>query len=208
MPEFDAALAALDWQALHDLGHWLKGSSGSVGIDALVPLALALEQAADARDDAVCSARVAEIADLLPAIVEANGTVSSAGTASAVTEPTASYDDFGDTADTPVESTLPVWQPGFRDVVEKFLIRMQAQIETMQDAVDREDYKALADLGHWLRGSAGSVGYAGFTELADRLEQHAKQESDSVRNDVIAIAGYAERVYRGWDVQSNQQKSA
>ena len=44
----------------------------------------------------------------------------------------------------------------------------------MQQAFERADYKDLAALAHWLKGSGGTAGFDAFTAPARALEEYAK----------------------------------
>ena len=46
--------------------------------------------------------------------------------------------------------------------------------ERLCSLTGEESLDELASVGHWLKGSAGTVGYGHFTEPARNLEQHAR----------------------------------
>ncbi|UCD34025.1 MAG: Hpt domain-containing protein [Nitrospiraceae bacterium] len=47
-------------------------------------------------------------------------------------------------------------------------------MERMEDAWQRQDMPELANIGHWLKGSGGTVGYDALTEPASKLEAFAR----------------------------------
>ena len=59
-------------------------------------------------------------------------------------------------------------------IVCKFVGRLQQRMEELAELGARGDYPAIANFAHWLRGSAGSMGYDAFTEPAIELEAAAK----------------------------------
>ncbi|OGQ97375.1 MAG: hypothetical protein A2521_08380 [Deltaproteobacteria bacterium RIFOXYD12_FULL_57_12] len=59
-------------------------------------------------------------------------------------------------------------------LILSFVEKLGNQIEKMDQAWERQDMVELAALAHWLKGSAGSVGYDDFTEPALQLEGFAK----------------------------------
>jgi CheY-like chemotaxis protein/HPt (histidine-containing phosphotransfer) domain-containing protein len=61
-----------------------------------------------------------------------------------------------------------------RPAIAKFGGRLDEQLRAFDVAFAAGDFKELAQLGHWLKGAAGTVGYDDFTEPAARLEQAAK----------------------------------
>ena len=55
----------------------------------------------------------------------------------------------------------------------------------MDSARSAADYAALAQLGHWLKGAGGTVGYDAFSDPAARLEQFAKDGDAAVSRGVL-----------------------
>lgn len=74
-----------------------------------------------------------------------------------------------------ITSDLPMSNPKFRIIVEKFVVRFEQQLHKFEQANNHNDYQDIARLSHWLKGSAGSVGFHQFTELAQKLEIAAQQ---------------------------------
>ena len=85
---------------------------------------------------------------------------------------------------TPVVSRL-AGNPRLRPAVEKFIDRLSGQLDAMEHAWKTQDFKALAELAHWLKGAGGSVGFDVFTEPAMSLEQLAKAGTEEGINEVI-----------------------
>jgi signal transduction histidine kinase/DNA-binding response OmpR family regulator len=76
-------------------------------------------------------------------------------------------------------SSLPMSNQKFRDIVEKFVIRLGEQLKAIDSAWSRRDYDELKRLAHWLKGSAGSVGFKQFIEPAREFEQLAADRDDA-----------------------------
>ena len=85
---------------------------------------------------------------------------------------------------TPVVSRL-AGNPRLRPAVEKFIDRLSGQLDAMEHDWKTQDFKALAELAHWLKGAGGSVGFDVFTEPAMSLEQLAKAGTEEGINEVI-----------------------
>ena len=64
--------------------------------------------------------------------------------------------------------------PRLRGIVRKFGLQLGERLAIIEQAQASLDYEQLAQLGHWLKGSAGTVGFDEFTEPARALEQAAK----------------------------------
>jgi len=78
-----------------------------------------------------------------------------------------------------IVSSLPMSNPKFQQIVEKFVVRLAEQLDSIESAWLSRDYTELKRLGHWLKGSAGSVGFAEFVEPAREFEQYAINEDDT-----------------------------
>jgi PAS domain S-box-containing protein len=171
LPQFEQALSAKDAAELARLGHWLKGAGGTVGFDAFTEPAAELELAAKADDLAGCGRHLAQIralvAGLSPEPAPADGATPDATEASGA--------DAAD--DTPIRSDL-AGSPRLQPVIAKFVERIRSRLGEFDAALAERDYAALAALGHWLKGAAGTVGFHAFTPVAESLE-HAAQQSDA-----------------------------
>jgi HPt (histidine-containing phosphotransfer) domain-containing protein len=64
-----------------------------------------------------------------------------------------------------------------RPAVRKFAGRLAEQMIEFERALSAGDFAGLAQLGHWLKGAGGTVGYDEFTEPASRLEEGAKENA-------------------------------
>ena len=75
---------------------------------------------------------------------------------------------------TPVESSLPTHDPKFADLVVRFCARLTEQIDALHQAVANEDTEQIAEIAHWLKGSAGNVGFTPFVQPADEMVNAAR----------------------------------
>ncbi len=73
----------------------------------------------------------------------------------------------------PVVSRL-AGQAKLKPIIRKFVDRLRERIAEIDAASAAGDGLQIANFAHWLKGSAGSMGYDDFTEPAARLEQAAK----------------------------------
>jgi HPt (histidine-containing phosphotransfer) domain-containing protein len=58
--------------------------------------------------------------------------------------------------------------------VRSFALQLPGKLHTMRLALDRRDFAELAALAHWLKGSAGTVGFDEFFGPAEALEKLAQ----------------------------------
>jgi HPt (histidine-containing phosphotransfer) domain-containing protein len=75
-----------------------------------------------------------------------------------------------------LQSTLPIEDPDFLEIVQEFSDRLQHQIGEMQKAWEHRELSELASLAHWLKGSGGTAGFHAFTSPAAKLEKLAKEK--------------------------------
>jgi len=211
-----------DFEELAKLGHWLKGSGGTVGFAQFAEPARELEFAAKASDAATCQTMLEQVDQIRSRITFDEGAASTSTTENVNSAPvSAPMSDMGDdqsglnetSVDTgngePVFSALPMDNERFRGIVEKFIPRLDEQLGAFRSALDAGDMDELAKLAHWLKGSGGNVGFDGFTELAANLEMHAKEnELEKVTEKLKAVESYAERVRKGWHELPPLKKSA
>jgi len=225
--EMEQCAADTDYNALAAHAHWLKGSGGTVGFVEFAEPAKQLEAAAKQNDAPLVDTKLAEIENIMSRIsfdygsaandAAGNENVSqfpetgeSTPTVAVSSEPAEIHADTGSMASLePVTSALPMNNPQFRGIVERYLPRLSDRILEIQLAIDTEDFEELASLAHWLKGSGGNVGFDGFTSLATSLESGAKaKDSAQVAEQFKAIKDYSERVKLGWELLDPLEKSA
>ena len=194
-----AAAHAGNLAEVAEFAHWLKGSAGSVGLHAFTEPAATLE--AKARDDA------ADMADALRLIVAMAARIETpdctAQPAPHDTQPAAApiaaISQSPPTAPTPLSGCAPVrsslaGSPRMQEVVHLFVERLQDRVLEMRAAGANGDLATLAQIAHWLKGSAGSVGYMEFTEPAQTLEALARAGDAGVNDALELILNLAQRV--------------
>ncbi len=78
----------------------------------------------------------------------------------------------------PIVSRLAGGGARIQSTIAKFIIRLDDQLDAMEKCWEQRDFKELAALAHWLKGSGGTVGFDAFTEPAKNLETLAKAGSE------------------------------
>ncbi|MDX1734379.1 MAG: ATP-binding protein, partial [Halioglobus sp.] len=163
MMTFEAAWKARNFEELQKLAHWLKGSAGSMGFDALTEPALALEEAARAADPAQVEPRLAEVRVLVARLATGTGDVDvdvdnarqpvNGEQAAQGAPPLEAANETG-----PLVSRLQ-GNPSFHPVINRFIDRLQDQMEEIEQLQQDNNYNELALVAHWLKGAGGSVGF-------------------------------------------------
>jgi len=162
------------FKELADWGHWLKGSGGSVGFVVFTDLAQELESAAKNQD----SERVAQ---LIPEIRRLASRCSAGKAVEKIPAPVTYLEDkqkspsgAASDAATPIYSDLLRTNPAFKDIVVRFVPKLKEKVAAMNELLEQGKMSQLTADAHWLKGSAGNVGFHVFTEPAAELEQAAK----------------------------------
>ncbi|MCZ6829308.1 MAG: response regulator, partial [Gammaproteobacteria bacterium] len=163
-----SALQDEDLPELVSLTHWLKGSAGSVGFHQFTKPARELEKAAK-------SGRIEDIAELLTVVEGLFGRTRISDEAGACPRADTAKGLPACNFDIPdvIESVLDDGRPQFQSIIDRFAGRLSEQLEKMDKALRCENLEELAQLAHWLKGSAGTVGFGLFTQPAADLELHA-----------------------------------
>jgi PAS domain S-box-containing protein len=82
--------------------------------------------------------------------------------------------------------------PRFGATIQRFVARLAERLEELEAAFEARDFAAIARLAHWLKGSAGMVGFDAFTEPAAGLELLAKEgkaaEIEAALDEIRALA--------------------
>lgn len=88
----------------------------------------------------------------------------------------------------PIHSTLlDDDDPEFVEIVAGFVEKLSSQLDLMRAATKVGDFKQLSELGHWLKGAGGTMGFAEFTAPSRQLEEAAKaQDAETAK---LLIAG-------------------
>ena len=95
----------------------------------------------------------------------------------------------------PIVSRLPVHIKKFRNIIVRFVKRLDEQLDALEKAADGGDLTTVADLAHWLKGAGGTVGFDVFTEPAAQLEIHAKNgEAPQIKSLIAHLRQLAKRI--------------
>ncbi|RTE66721.1 response regulator [Amphritea opalescens] len=177
-PAMQASFQDNDDEALGRHAHWMKGSAGSIGFPQLTDLAKQLEQA-------LADGNQTDIEMLMVAIERVVAQINLAGQREMSDQhySPAPYSKPAVPAHwtVPEQVTSDLAEHGekFRAIVKKFVVKLGPRIEEMEQAVERQNFVALKDHAHWLKGAGGSVGFHIFTDIAIALEKASRMESQS-----------------------------
>jgi PAS domain S-box-containing protein len=191
-----------DMATLADLAHWLKGSAGTVGFGDFTEPARDLEKQARAGDSSGAAATLAVVQAMtarveLPGKEPAGADAHGASVAASDAEACAPAPDDGPAAPATASTARPITSslagdPRMHRVLTMFGERLT---QRLGQASSDDDLGALAEIGHWLKGSAGSVGFGDFTEPAAALEQRARAgDAEGAERALAALRELASRI--------------
>jgi HPt (histidine-containing phosphotransfer) domain-containing protein len=95
----------------------------------------------------------------------------------------------------PLVSKLPAHNKKFRNIIRRFVKRLDQQLDALEKADVRGDFQAVAELAHWLKGAGGTVGFDVFTEPAAQLEIQAKKaDAPQIKPSIESLRQLAARI--------------
>ncbi|MDJ0848643.1 MAG: ATP-binding protein [Myxococcota bacterium] len=111
-----------------------------------------------------------------------------------VTSPARAKPALQPEAAAPVVSRLAA-DPRLRPTLRRFAGRLVERLETMRVAHGSGDFGQLAELAHWLKGAAGTVGFDAFTEPAENLEEMARErKANEIDGALARLEDLADRI--------------
>lgn len=72
-----------------------------------------------------------------------------------------------------------------KELIPLFLENRHKDTLYLRQALNDHNHHAIARIGHNLKGTAGSYGFANMATLGEKLEQAAQQENQSKENQLI-----------------------
>jgi PAS domain S-box-containing protein len=77
-------------------------------------------------------------------------------------------------------------KPRLQPILRKFVESLRQRVAEMCGVEERADYKQIANFAHWLKGSAGSMGYDAFWKPAKDLELAALAADEALVRQLLA----------------------
>ena len=93
--------------------------------------------------------------------------------------------------------------PRLQRIRANFVVRLQQKLNALQSAWEHRNFVELSGLAHWLKGSAGTVGYGEFVEPAMTLETCSRARDESgIEQVVLTITKLAEEIFPASDKEA------
>ncbi len=99
-------------------------------------------------------------------------------------------------------SVLPA-DPVFRDFASRFVQKVTDSLPEMMQTINKCDADKLAQFAHWLKGTGGTVGLPGLTEIGCELHACAKA-NDFAGAQLIALELYAVVEKLNYEIRSSE----
>ena len=81
------------------------------------------------------------------------------------------------------------------EIVPIFLENREHDLRTLRDALARQDFGTIQNLGHRLKGDGGGYGFDRITEIGATMEQAAKQQDHSmIERQILQLEDFLRRV--------------
>jgi HPt (histidine-containing phosphotransfer) domain-containing protein len=85
--------------------------------------------------------------------------------------------------------------PNISDLIPQYLKGKLADVQRIQDALERGDFDTVRVIGHNIKGTGNGYGFPEITEIGRNLEAAAKEQTAStIRSEVKALAELLERL--------------
>ncbi len=182
----DTAIENGELEVVATLGHWLKGSGGTLGFDVFTEPAIELQNAAKSGNHqkvVLMQQTIRSLASRIAVTPENRPSMPMPNNASMlVTKSSSPTQDMEK-----IESRLAT-NPKLHKTICSFVDKLNIEITQMETACRQSKLGELAKMAHWLKGSAGTVGFDAFTEPAKELEQAAKSgQQDQAQSHLTRI---------------------
>lgn len=85
--------------------------------------------------------------------------------------------------------------PDLEDIVPGFLENMNEDLQSILDALDKNDFESARVLGHSMKGSGGGYGFDAITDMGRSIEEASEaRDAEAVKSKVSEIENYLQRV--------------
>ena len=92
--------------------------------------------------------------------------------------------------------------PDTQDLVPGYLEKRQQDVAVLKDALKKQNYESIQDLGHRMKGTGEGYGFQGITQAGAEIEDGAKSKNNVlIEKGIENLADYLERVEVVYDAK-------
>ena len=85
--------------------------------------------------------------------------------------------------------------PDLQELIPGYLENRRNDLQIYRDALEQGDFKAIAVLGHSMKGSGGGYGFQELSDIGRALENAAKsQDAKAIRKSLMDMSGFLDRL--------------
>jgi len=85
--------------------------------------------------------------------------------------------------------------PDLEDLIPGFLENRHKEIQSVFEALARDDYAAIATIGHTMKGVGGGYGFDAITDIGRSVEQAAKDKNRAkIKASLNKLSDYLGRI--------------
>ncbi|NOT23038.1 MAG: Hpt domain-containing protein [Nitrospiraceae bacterium] len=101
----------------------------------------------------------------------------------------------------PAENVITVYiDEGLEEIVPGFLANRRRDVQTLETALEQDDFNTIGVIGHRMRGDGGGYGFDAISEIGEGMEQAAaRQDKVAIRRHLSKLEDFLARltvVYR------------
>lgn len=71
------------------------------------------------------------------------------------------------------------------ELIKLFFVETKTLLTLLADAIALQDIRQVEYIGHQLKGSSGNMGFRAMSQIADQLEQQARQQNLSLASSLF-----------------------
>ena len=95
----------------------------------------------------------------------------------------------------PIEKIIVHVDPDLEDLIPGYLENRKKDIESITEALKKDDFETIRILGHSMKGSGGGYGFDAITDIGDFLEQASKnKDSIEIQKQANELSTYLKQV--------------
>jgi HPt (histidine-containing phosphotransfer) domain-containing protein len=99
-------------------------------------------------------------------------------------------------SDRKAEGTITVYiDQGLEEIVPGFLENRRRDVQTVETALEQNDFNTICVIGHRMRGDGGGYGFDAISTIGEGMEQAAaRQDKEAIRRHLSSLVDFLARI--------------